>query len=90
MISRAHVVISGKVQGVWYRAFTQNTAIRLGLSGWVKNLPEGRVEAVFEGRRESIEQALLACRNGPPGACVTDVAVAWESPLAEQGFEIRY
>lgn len=90
MISRAHLLISGRVQGVCYRAFTQNQAMRLGLSGWVKNLQNGGVEAVFEGQRELIEQAIRACKNGPSGARVTDVDIAWESTRAEQGFEIRY
>lgn len=90
MLSRAHVVISGRVQGVCYRAFTQHQAVTLGLSGWVKNMPEGCVEAVFEGRRETIEQAILACKSGPPGARVNDIDIAWKSPLEEQGFEIRY
>lgn len=62
----------------------------LGLNGWVRNLHDGRVEAVLEGQREFIEQAILACKNGPPGARVTDLDIAWESPLSEEGFEIRY
>ncbi|MBI5634619.1 MAG: acylphosphatase [Nitrospirae bacterium] len=90
MISQAHVFISGRVQGVYYRAFTQDQAIRLGLDGWVRNLHDGRVEAVFEGPRELVEQAILVCKKGPPGARVTDVDVAWQNPVGEQGFEIRY
>ncbi len=90
MFSRAHLLISGRVQGVCYRAFTQNQAIKLGLNGWVKNMHDGRVEAVLEGQRELIEQMILACKNGPSGARVTDVSIDWKSPLGEQGFEIRY
>jgi acylphosphatase len=90
MISRAHLLISGRVQGVCYRAFTQDQAITFGLNGWVKNLHDGRVEAVLEGRREHIEQAILACKIGPAGARVTDVDITWKSPLGEEGFEIRY
>ena len=90
MISRVQLLIKGRVQGVCYRAFTQDQAIRLGLNGWVRNMHDGRVEAVFEGQKELIEQAILACKNGPSGARVTDVDITWRSPLGEQGFEIRY
>jgi acylphosphatase len=64
--------------------------VKLGLNGWVKNLNDGSVEAVFEGQRGLIEEAILACKNGPPGARVTDIDVAWETPSGEKGFEIRY
>lgn len=90
MLSQAHLLISGRVQGVYYRAFTQNLAIKFGLNGWVKNLHDGRVEAVLEGQGELIEQAILACKRGPSGARVTEVDVTWASPLGLQGFEIRY
>ena len=76
MITRVQLLIEGRVQGVCYRAFTQNQAIKLGLNGWVRNMYDGRVEAVLEGQRELIEQAILACRNGPSGARVTDVDIA--------------
>jgi acylphosphatase len=89
MIFRAHLLISGRVQGVFYRAFTQNQAQRLGLNGWVRNMHDGRVESVLEGQRELIEQAIIACKKGPSGALVTDLDIAWERPLGEQGFEIR-
>lgn len=90
VLSQAHVFISGRVQGVCYRAFTQDLAITLGLSGWVRNMHDGRVEAVFEGERALIERAILACKSGPSGAHVTDVDIIWEEPLGKQGFEIRY
>ena len=90
MYSRAHLFIEGWVQGVFYRSFTQNQALKLGLHGWVKNLSDGRVEAVFEGQRELIEQAIHACKNGPTGARVTDLDISWEPPSGEKGFEIRY
>lgn len=90
MLSRVQLLIKGRVQGVCYRAFTQDQAIELGLTGWVRNLHDGRVEAVFEGRRELIEQAILACKTGPFGARITDIDITWESPLGEKGFEIRY
>jgi acylphosphatase len=90
MISRAHLFFHGRVQGVFYRSFTLNQAVRLGIQGWVKNLYDGSVEAVFEGSRELIEEAVAACRRGPSGARVDEVELTWETPLGEQGFEIRY
>jgi acylphosphatase len=89
--ARAHLFIQGRVQGVFYRAFTRNVAVKAGLDGWVRNLYDGRVEAVFEGERESIEQAIRECRKGPPGAHVTTVEVAWEEYSEDwKGFEIKY
>lgn len=70
---RAHLIISGVVQGVFYRASTKDTAVRLGLKGWVRNLPDGKVEAVFEGPREDVDRAVAWCRQGPPGAYVESV-----------------
>ena len=88
---RAHLFISGTVQGVYYRAFTRDLAGRLGLNGWVKNLYDGRVEALFEGNREVIEQAIERCYAGPPGARVNEIDVAWEEYRGDlKGFEIRY
>ncbi len=89
--ARAHLLISGRVQGVFYRAFTRDVAERLGLGGWVSNLSDGRVEAVFEGDRPLIEQAAEVCRKGPSGARVTGITVSWdESPENLSGFSIRY
>lgn len=89
--TRVHVFIEGRVQGVFYRAFTRNVAVKLGLNGWVRNLYDGRVEAVLEGDRTLIEQALLECRKGPPGSYVTDVDVSWEKYSGDlRGFEVRY
>jgi acylphosphatase len=78
------------VQGVFYRAFTSDQASELGLNGWVRNMPDGRVEAVFEGREVLIEQAIIACKRGPAGARVTNVDVTWEPVAGEKGFHIRY
>jgi acylphosphatase len=89
--ARAHMVVEGRVQGVFYRAFTRNVAARLGLNGWVRNLPDGRVEAVFEGSRGLVEQALTECRKGPFGSRVDDMDISWEPAAGEAaGFEIRY
>lgn len=84
MKTRAHLYISGRVQGVYYRAFTQEVADSLGLKGWVRNLPDRRVEAVFEGERNLIEKAILKCKQGPPYANVTNIDVTWESQM--EGF----
>ena len=89
-LARARVLVTGRVQGVWFRASTRETAIELGLRGWVRNLPSGQVEAVFEGPRESVEQALEWCSHGPPSARVDDRAVIWESPVGEEAFRVRY
>ena len=78
MKARAHVYVSGQVQGVFFRAETANLAHRLDLAGWVRNLPDGRVEALFEGGKEHVEEAVAFCRRGPPGAYVQDLAVEWE------------
>ncbi len=89
--SRAHLLIEGVVQGVFYRAFTQNVAVKRGLYGWVRNLPDGRVEAVFEGSRKLIEQAVMECRKGPAGSYVSNIDLEWEPYTgAERGFAIRY
>jgi acylphosphatase len=73
MKTRVHVLISGKVQGVWYRASTKQKADELVLTGWVKNTADGNVEAVFEGEKEDIDAMIAWCWIGPPMARVTDV-----------------
>jgi acylphosphatase len=89
--ARARVFIDGRVQGVFYRSFTRELASSLGLDGWVKNLRDGRVEALFEGEKKVIEQAIRGCHAGPPGAAVSHVDVQWETYTGdEQGFSIRY
>ncbi|MEM2478473.1 MAG: acylphosphatase, partial [Thermoproteota archaeon] len=75
---RAHVYVSGRVQGVFFRYETKSLADRLGVKGWVRNLPDGRVEAVFEGEEETVMKMIEFCKKGPPGARVTDVKVEWE------------
>lgn len=89
--ARAHLVIKGIVQGVFYRAFTQGIAVGLGLKGWVRNLPDGSVEAIFEGNKEDIERAIRKCSIGPPGSRVDDIEVRWEGFQGEtRDFRIRY
>jgi acylphosphatase len=75
---RAHILVSGKVQGVYYRQTTREVALRNGLTGWVRNLADGRVEAVFEGDKESIDRTIEWCRAGPPNARVQTVDVNFE------------
>lgn len=87
---RAHVVVSGRVQGVFFRAETQQEAARLGVSGWVRNLPDGRVEAELQGTWASVERALAWVRQGPPRAEVDDVEIFWMTPEAETGFHVRH
>lgn len=86
---RARVFVAGRVQGVGYRISTWEVANDLKLNGWVRNLPNGRVEAVFEGSTDVVEKAIAWCRQGKPPAVVKDVAVEYEAPEGMQGFEIR-
>ncbi|MER3492873.1 MAG: acylphosphatase [Mastigocladus sp. ERB_26_2] len=86
---RVHLFISGRVQGVGYRFATVDTASQLGLSGWVRNLPDGRVEAVFEGVQEVVEEMIRWCHQGPPAAMVKDVVVEYEEPEGLNRFEVR-
>ena len=79
--------IRGRVQGVWYRAWTQKTASELGLSGWVRNRSDGTVEALFCGPRETVSRMLDLAREGPPMARV-DAIETWETAFAAGGFEV--
>lgn len=89
MKSRVHVIVSGHVQGVFFRSTTRDQAEVRSVSGWVRNLPDGRVEALFEGEKEALEQLVEICKKGPPNALVRDVAVVWEEYTAEfTGFRI--
>jgi acylphosphatase len=87
--TRAHVFVSGTVQGVFYRANTRDTAEEHGVDGWVRNLDDGRVEAVFEGPEEAVESMVEWCHTGSPAADVEAVDVDYEVPQAEDGFRIR-
>jgi acylphosphatase len=90
-VTRAELHISGVVQGVGYRASCRHEAVRLGLTGQVRNLPDGNVEAVVEGPRERVEQLIDWCRQGPPGAQVDDVTVRWsEAQGSFGGFKIAH
>lgn len=75
---RAHLLISGIVQGVGYRWSCQRAAARIGVKGWVRNLEDGRVEAVAQGTREQVEELIKWCYRGPSEASVSDIAVTYE------------
>jgi len=88
-MARAHVIVRGRVQGVFFRAEASARARSLGVTGWVQNRPDGTVEAAFEGQRESVESMLRWCERGSAGAGVDAVDVTWETPVGEEGFEVR-
>jgi acylphosphatase len=85
----ARLVAAGRVQGVWYRQSCANEAARLGVGGWVRNLPDGRVEAWVEGPRPAVEALIAWCRRGPERAVVEHVEVSWEAPSGAIRFEVR-
>ncbi len=89
MRKRIYGTVSGRVQGVFFRASTRDRARELGLSGWVRNLPDGRVEFVAEGEESTLQELLQFLRVGPPGARVNDLVVEWSDPSGETGFFIR-
>jgi len=87
---RAHVYVSGQVQGVFFRDSTRERAEQLGLAGWVRNLPDGRVEALFEGHSEKVREMIRWCEEGPSHADVEDVEAEFEAPQGGlAGFEVR-
>lgn len=91
MPTRARVIISGKVQGVYFRGFVRDHARTLGVNGYVRNLFDGRVEAVMEGEKEKIESLITLCRQGPPVSRVDKVEVTWEEFRGEfTTFTVRY
>lgn len=75
---QAHIIISGKVQGVCYRASCMEYAKGLGIKGWVKNLEDGKVEALVQGEKEKINKLIEWCKQGPPAAMVEEVKISWE------------
>jgi acylphosphatase len=83
--ARVHLVVSGRVQGVAFRAYTVDEARRLGVSGWVKNLPDGRVEAEAEGERPALEALVRWCEGGLPGARVDGLQVTWSAFRGDLG-----
>jgi len=88
---RARIIVEGRVQGVFFRAHTQEMADLLELKGWVKNRRDGRVEALFEGDQDKVEQMIQWCHRGPPQARVTSVLITWEEFTGEfNEFSILY
>lgn len=88
---RAHLFVSGRVQGVFFRSETKYKAVSHNVKGWVRNLPDGRVEAVFEGEEEAVKTLVKFCNLGPRGARVTNVDLRWEDFTGEfDAFKVRY
>lgn len=88
---KKHIYISGRVQGVGFRHFTRVNAEKLDVAGWVKNLPDGRVEAVFDGEEEQVRELINRCKKGPRASFVKDIE---EKEIKEKGasngFEVRF
>jgi acylphosphatase len=88
--TRAHVFVSGTVQGVYFRATTRDEARDRGVDGWVQNLDDGRVEAVFEGPEEVVEELIDFCHEGSDAAEVENVEIEYEESQGENGFRVRW
>ena len=88
---RAHAIISGRVQGVFFRMETKRAADRIGVYGWVRNLRDGTVDAIFEGNQDQVDTILAWCKEGPPNAQVSDVKLDWQDYSGEfSGFDISF
>ena len=83
MEARVHVYVSGRVQGVFFRSSVADVAESQGVTGWVRNLPDGRVETILEGEKTRLEKVIQFCQKGPPGAYVNNVEVNWEEARGE-------
>lgn len=91
MKSRLHVIVSGEVQGVFFRDFVKQIADELSLTGWARNTSDNTVEFVAEGDKEHLDQLLERCHKGPPAAKVDDVKSTWKKATGEfKNFEVRY
>ena len=89
--ARAHLIVTGRVQGVCFRAETRKAATRFGLTGWVRNRDDGSVEAIVEGPKTDVTALVDWCRTGPPMSQVAEVAVTWQAHRGEFGdFGIRF
>ena len=88
---RIHVIVEGRVQGVFFRAHTSDEAIKLGLTGWVRNRPDGSVEAIIEGQEAAVKKMLQWFRQGSPYSLVAKIHTTEESPVGDNtNFEIHY
>ncbi|UCC91223.1 MAG: acylphosphatase [Candidatus Aenigmatarchaeota archaeon] len=91
MNARVHLLISGQVQGVFFRANTRHAANELGVKGWVRNLPDGMVEVVAEGRKPVLDRFIEYCRKGPEGSKVENIEIEWGEFRNEfGGFEVKF
>ncbi len=88
-LTRKRIFISGRVQGVWFRESCREEAVALGVTGWVRNLADGRVEAVLVGPEAAVERVVQWCHQGPARAHVDRVEVQVEEPIGESGFHVR-
>jgi len=88
-VQRRRVAVQGHVQGVFFRETTRRRALSAGVAGWVRNLPDGSVEAVFEGEREAVDLLVGFMRDGPRGARVDWVDIVTEEPEGLSGFDVR-
>lgn len=85
-----HVIIHGKVQGVWFRAWTRDTALEMGITGWVRNMTDGKVEAAAQGDEAALKDFLARLYDGPPLARVTKIDSAWRNAeTSSTHFEVR-
>ena len=89
MLMSVHLIVSGRVQGVWFRAGTRDQALELGLCGWAKNCPDGTVEIHAEGDKKTLEQFITWCRKGPPAARVSALEVEWVVSQSLTTFKIH-
>jgi acylphosphatase len=85
---RCRVIVSGRVQGVFYRDTCQRVARELGVRGTVRNCSDGTVEVVAEGKRDAVDQFLVWCRSGPPHAVVSRISITDEAPVGERAFVV--
>jgi acylphosphatase len=88
-VVRCRAIVSGRVQGVFFRDTCERVATGLGVSGWVRNRPDGTVEVVAEGERAAVDELLTWCRDGPPRARVDRIEITAEPVAAERGFRVR-
>jgi len=87
---RVHILISGFVQGVCFRAEAKYNAQKFNIKGWIKNRPDGKVEILLEGKKENVDKIIDWCRIGPSGAVVSDVSIEWQKYLGEfEDFSVR-
>jgi acylphosphatase len=89
VVVRVRVIVSGRVQGVWYRESCRETAAIAGVTGWVRNNADGTVEAALEGEPEAVDRVVSWMRSGPRSALVTKVDITSETPLGDHGFVVR-